>query len=59
MNWVNQGLDAHIMLPYLSQYLGHAELKSTLYYIHLLPDKISHKGLNDWKCNLEVPVYED
>jgi len=59
MNWVNQGLDAHIMLPYLSQYLGHAELKSTLYYIHLLPDKISHKDLNDWKCNLEVPVYED
>ena len=26
------------LLTYLSAYMGHIELSSTLYYIHLLPD---------------------
>ena len=33
---------------YLSAYMGHAELTSTLYYVHLLPEKLrSSKGI-DW-----------
>jgi len=26
------------MLPYLMNYMGHASIKSTFYYIHLIPE---------------------
>ena len=35
--WMCEGKDLNAMLPYLSAYMGHAELSDTHYYIHLIP----------------------
>ncbi len=36
--WVSEGKDLNAYLPYLSMYLGHADLSATDYYLHLIPD---------------------
>ena len=35
--WMREGKDLTALLPYLSEYMGHANLSSTYYYIHLVP----------------------
>lgn len=35
--WMQEGKDLNAMLPYLSAYMGHAQLSDTYYYIHLVP----------------------
>lgn len=35
--WMKEGKDVTVYLPYLSAYLGHAQLSDTAYYIHLVP----------------------
>ena len=35
--WVKEGKDVNACLAYLSEYMGHSNLESTAYYIHLLP----------------------
>lgn len=35
--WMHEGKDLNVMLPYLSAYMGHAQLSDTHYYIHLVP----------------------
>lgn len=52
-NWVISGEDVNSKLPYLSSYMGHDDVTSTAYYIHLLPkeflemSKISTKWYSD------------
>lgn len=36
-HWMREGKDLNAMLPYLSTYMGHAQLSDTYYYIHLVP----------------------
>ena len=36
--WGREGRDVMAMLPYLSRYMGHASVDSTLYYVHTSPD---------------------
>ena len=36
--WLRGGKDVNAMLPYLMKYMGHSEIKNTLYYFHLIPD---------------------
>lgn len=36
-HWMREGRDLNAMLPYLSAYMGHAQLSDTYYYIHLVP----------------------
>ena len=36
--WLREGKDVNAMLPYLMKYMGHSEIKNTLYYFHLIPD---------------------
>lgn len=36
-HWMCEGKDLNAMLPYLSAYMGHAQLSDTYYYIHLVP----------------------
>jgi integrase/recombinase XerD len=35
--WLHEGKDLNAMLPYLSSFMGHADLPSTYYYIHFVP----------------------
>lgn len=39
--WTEEGIDVNTMLPYLMRYMGHSDLNSTLYYIHLVPEFFS------------------
>lgn len=36
--WVENGININGMLPYLMNYMGHSSIKSTFYYIHLIPE---------------------
>ena len=36
-HWMREGRDLNAMLPYLSAYMGHAQLSDTYYYIQLVP----------------------
>lgn len=49
MRWADEGKDIMALLPYLSTYMGHADFKSTLYYIHLLPERLRRSAGIDWK----------
>lgn len=57
MRWIDNGNDVMTLLPYLSAYLGHAEISSTFYYIHLLPDRIRKSSGIDWE--MFSAVYEE
>ena len=37
-NWVKAGENFNSKLPYLSRFMGHANLKSTDYYLHFVPE---------------------
>jgi len=37
-NWVKAGENLNSKLPYLSMFMGHANLKSTDYYLHFVPE---------------------
>lgn len=39
--WIESGEDINAKLPYLSRYMGHTNIKSTDYYLHLVPEFFS------------------
>ena len=41
MRWTEEKRDFYKWLPYLSTYMGHETFKSTYYYVHLLPERLS------------------
>ena len=36
--WMREGKDINAMIPYLSTYMGHENISSTYYYIHMIPE---------------------
>ena len=48
MKWLDEKEDLYSLLPYLSEYMGHAQLEDTAYYIHLLPEKLRKSASIDW-----------
>lgn len=46
--WLNEKRDLTSRLPYLQTYMGHKELESTAYYIHLLPEQLVKNAGIDW-----------
>ena len=62
IRWIDSGRDVMELLPYLSAYMGHSELTSTLYYVHLLPEKLRKSRGIDWEqlsCIFGKGVPED
>ena len=49
IRWINAGRDVMELMPYLSAYMGHSELSSTFYYIHLLPENLRKSCGIDWE----------
>ncbi len=54
MRWIDEGRDIMAMLPYLSAYMGHAKFSYTLYYVHLLPDRLLKSANIDWEQFHEI-----
>ena len=52
--WMDAGYDVMGLLPALSAYVGHSELASTLYYVHLLPERLRSSPGVDWASLSEV-----
>ena len=52
--WLEEGKDAMTFLPLLSQYMGHATLDSTFYYIHLIPEQLRKNTGVNWDGLAEV-----
>ena len=48
VRWMDAGNDVMALLPALSAYVGHSELESTLYYVHLLPERLRSSPGVDW-----------
>lgn len=64
IRWMESGKDVMELLPCLSAYMGHSELASTLYYIHLLPENLRKSAKIDWDelqavYGKAVPEHED
>lgn len=62
LKWFDDSSDIMTLMPYLSSYMGHVQLHSTLYYIHLLPERIRNNKAFDWnKFELLLPevLYEE
>jgi len=46
--WLDAGEDIYAKLPFLRAYMGHENLESTLYYVHLLPENLAKSAGVDW-----------
>jgi integrase len=45
--WMRDGKDIYVMMPYLSAYMGHSKLIETFYYVHLVPGMLEEmSGFN-------------
>jgi integrase/recombinase XerD len=47
--WLEYKKDIMALLSYLSAYMGHSEYSYTLYYVHLLPERITNNSGIQWK----------
>ena len=48
LKWIDEGLPFESMAPFLREYMGHSDISSTFYYIHLLPENIIRSAGIDW-----------
>ena len=48
MKWIDNKQDVMKLLPYLSVYMGHSDIKYTMYYVHLLPERLKKTSGIDW-----------
>ena len=46
--WQETGRNIHAMIPRLRSYMGHEHIESTLYYVHLLPQRLSSCPGVEW-----------
>ena len=54
--WADEGRNMYSELPVLRAYMGHAQISSTLYYVHLLPENLRRSPGVDWKrMNAIIP----
>lgn len=57
--WLDNKVDINSRLAYLQTYMGHKNISSTAYYIHLLPENLTQSAGIDWKnLNAIIPEVE-
>ncbi len=47
--WIDEKVNLNARLPYLQTFMGHKEIASTAYYIHLLPENLKRSSGINWK----------
>lgn len=58
-HWMREGKDLSVMIPYLSEYMGHTRLSHTHYYIHLVPGMLeSMSGIDYHRFEELLPEVE-
>lgn len=57
--WMKEGKDFSQYMPYLSAYMGHETFRETCYYLHLMPERISHMGCMDISGIIAEVPHED
>lgn len=55
MRWLYEKRDIMALIPYLSAYMGHVTLEETMYYVHLLPERLKSLPGIDW--NMLSKIY--
>jgi len=53
--WIDEGKDIQVMLPYLSMYLGHKSISETHYYYHLTLEASRIAHMKDRTSELVIP----
>ncbi len=48
MKWIDKGIDILAMIPALSEYMGHYDFETTMYYVHLLPERLIRSAGINW-----------
>lgn len=48
LRWIDEKQDVMALLPYLSAYMGHVDIHETLYYVHLIPERLQKTSGVDW-----------
>lgn len=59
MRWIDEKRDIMTLMPYLSTYMGHVSLEETMYYIHLLPERLKTSPGINWGILSEIYERED
>ena len=57
--WLRDGKDVNAMLPYLMRYMGHTDIKNTLYYFHLVPDIYGEIAARSEHSERLIPKVDD
>ena len=54
MRWVDESRDVMALIPFLSTYMGPVSLEETMYYIHLLPERLKASPGIKWDMLREI-----
>ncbi|MDO4326896.1 MAG: tyrosine-type recombinase/integrase [bacterium] len=57
--WIDGGKNLYAMLPYLRAYMGHEEIRDTLYYVHILPENLLTSSHVNWDQIESVRLEDD
>lgn len=61
--WLDEGKNLYVMLPYLRAYMGHVRFEDTAYYIHILPNRLVNSPNVNWEyidsINLEDDIWKN
>ncbi|MBP7902539.1 MAG: tyrosine-type recombinase/integrase [Spirochaetes bacterium] len=59
MRWIDEKRDVMTLMPFLSEYMGHVSLSETLYYVHLLPERLKKSPNIDWEMMKDIYPHQD
>lgn len=59
MRWIDEKRDVMTLMPFLSEYMGHVSLAETLYYVHLLPERLKKSPNIDWEMMKDIYHQEE
>ena len=54
-NWIEDGVDTAVMIPYLCRHLGHKSAEETFYYYHQVLDSLEIIRQNDTLSSTVLP----
>lgn len=58
-NWLDEGKNLYAQMPYLRAYMGHEDFRDTLYYVHILPERLLASANVNWEQIESAGLGED